>query len=119
MASETFKAHYSAVMQEIERAEQRFHPPGVRACIIFADNVEVCVIGTHWSHLSAVVDKIYLITAKSIERPTIAEARFSSINQMQPVKLSPDGARITISLAGTNEDHNIADLITKPRIIER
>jgi hypothetical protein len=123
MASEEFKVKCLERLKGIQRAEAIYNPPGVSTSILFADDADVCIIGTQFSNdrLGRPYgnDKILLLRPEDEAYATIAEGEFYAGDRMLPKAITADGNHATITIGQKEEIHNIADLLRKPFKIRR
>jgi hypothetical protein len=123
MASEEFKAKCTRHLEGIQRAHAVYNPPGVSTSILFANNAEICIIGTQFSndelgHLYG-KDEIFLICREYEAAVVIAEGEFYNGDRMLPKAITPHGERLTITIGSKEESHTIADLLHQPLKIKQ
>jgi hypothetical protein len=121
MASETFKTnclkHLAGLRAEV------LCDSGVSTSILFADDVDVCIIGKQF--LSDPTgqpygkDEVLFLHTEGDVSITIARGERGASDRMLPKAITPNGARVTIAIGEKEEDHNIIDLLRKPLQIER
>jgi hypothetical protein len=123
MASEEFKGKCLKRLAGILRASAIYNPPGVSTSILFADDADVCIIGTQFS--SDVIgrpygkDEILLLRTDDETYIVIAQGEFLTGDRMLPKTITSDGERLTITIGSQEKICNITDLLQKPLQIQR